>query len=137
MPAGTLAVLTSRPVFGSLSADGTIRDVFMEFRALRIGLMAGLLAVMVAAASLPQHAAAGSDCKRSQDCALEAFRSGEIKPLTEVLALARARVPGEVVKVELDREDGLWVYEIKILTPSGKRRKVEIDARTLDVIKVD
>lgn len=79
----------------------------------------------------------GADCKRSQDCALDAFKNGEIKPLSEVLAVARAKIPGEVVKVELDHEDGAWVYEIKILTPSGKRRKLEIDASTLAIIKMD
>lgn len=99
-----------------------------------------LIAPIVAALSLPQGTAAKDgykDCKRSQDCALDAFQSGEIRPLSEVLAVAKTRVQGEVVKVELDREDGIWVYEIKILTPSGRRREIEINARTLDVIKVD
>jgi uncharacterized membrane protein YkoI len=108
----------------------------MSFRASRIGLFLALLLLTVAAA-LPQSAVAGSDCKRSQDCALDAFKSGEIKPLSDVLAAARAKVPGEVVKIELDREDGIWVYEIKILVPSGKRRKVEINASTLAIIKID
>jgi uncharacterized membrane protein YkoI len=42
-----------------------------------------------------------------------------------------------VVKVELDREDGIWVYEIKILTTSGRRRTVEINAETLAVMEID
>jgi uncharacterized membrane protein YkoI len=42
-----------------------------------------------------------------------------------------------VVKIELEREDGVWVYEIKVLTRSGRRREVEIDARTLAVIKIE
>jgi uncharacterized membrane protein YkoI len=97
-----------------------------------------LLAALMAAATLGAgQFATGADCKRSQDCALDAFKGGEIKPLPEVLAVAREKMPGEVVKVELDREDGAWVYEVKILTPSGKRRKVEINASTLAIIKVD
>ena len=39
--------------------------------------------------------------------------------------------------MELERKREAFVYEIKILTPSGRRREVEINARTLDVIKVD
>lgn len=78
-----------------------------------------------------------SDCRRSQDCALNAFKNGEIRPLTEVLAVAHEKLPGEVVKIELEREDGVWVYEIKVLTPSGKRREIEINAQTLAVIKID
>ncbi|MEW6453178.1 MAG: PepSY domain-containing protein [Pseudomonadota bacterium] len=99
-----------------------------------------LIALTVLALALPQGMAAkdrDKDCKRSQDCALDAFQSGEIRPLPEVLAVAKAKVPGEVVKVELKREDGIWIYEIKVLTPPGRRREVEINARTLDVIKVD
>jgi uncharacterized membrane protein YkoI len=78
-----------------------------------------------------------SDCKRAQDCALQALKGGEIRPLTDVLAVARDKLPGEVIKVELDRDDGIWIYEIKVLTESGKRRKIEINAQTLAVIKID
>jgi uncharacterized membrane protein YkoI len=93
-----------------------------------LGILAGLSA-----------GASGKDdaCKSSQDCALGAREQGRIRPLSEVLAAARAVVPGEVIKIELEREDGVWVYEIKILAKSGKRREVEINAETLAVIKVD
>lgn len=97
-----------------------------------------LAAALIAAATTGvAQSAAGADCKRAQDCALDAFRAGEIKPLPDILDVARAQIPGEVVKVELDREDGAWVYEVKILTPSGKRRKIEINAGTLAIIKMD
>lgn len=109
-----------------------MKDV-MVLTGWRRGLLFGLA---VAAIALPQHAGA-KDCKRSQDCALEAFQSGEIQPLAKILGAARGVVPGEVVKIELDRKGELWVYEIKILTPSGKRREVKINAQTLAVIKVD
>lgn len=77
------------------------------------------------------------DCKREQDCALNALAGGEIRPLTDVLAVAREKLPGEVIKVELEREDGVWVYEVKVLTTSGRRREIEINAKTLAVIKID
>ena len=77
------------------------------------------------------------DCKREQDCALNALSGGEIRPLTEVLAVAKEKLPGEVIKVELEREDGVWVYEVKVLTTSGRRREIEINAKTLAVIKID
>lgn len=82
-------------------------------------------------------AAQDSNCARSQDCAFDAREQGKIRPLSEVLAAARAAVPGEVVKIELEREDGIWVYEIKILTPSGHRREVELNAETLAILKID
>ncbi|MBN9602144.1 MAG: PepSY domain-containing protein [Afipia felis] len=99
-----------------------------------LALLVTLIMAVMMGASQPVSAA---DCKRSQDCALDAFKGGEIKPLPDVLAVVREKIPGEVVKVELDREKGVWVYEVKILTPSGKRRKVEIDASTLAIVKMD
>ena len=79
----------------------------------------------------------GKDCKRGQDCARDAFKTGEIRPLSEVLAAVKDKVPGEVVKVELEREDGEWVYEVKVLTPNGRRKEVEINAKTLIIKKID
>jgi uncharacterized membrane protein YkoI len=103
--------------------------------------LTGLLLTLICAAIVPPQGAIGEDrrqdCKQSQDCALDAFKSGQIRPLSEVLAVAREKLPGEVVKIELEREDGVWVYEIKVLTRSGRRREVEIDARTLAVIKIE
>jgi len=107
---------------------------------MRLRVMVSLLLLLGVAVAAP-HGAHGDDrkgeCKRSQDCALDAFKSGDIRPLSDVLAVAREKVPGEVVKVELEREDGVWIYEVKILTPAGRRREVEINAHTLAVIKVD
>ena len=97
-----------------------------------------LLASVVAAIVLaPASGSIAQDCKRSQDCALDAFKSGEIRPLSDVLAAARDKVPGEIVKIELERKSGIWQYEIKILTPSGRRREVEINAQSLAIIKID
>ena len=105
--------------------------------AILIGAVLG--ALIAGSASMPMAVAKDdkSECKRSQDCALQALKSGEIRPLTDVLAVARDKLPGEVIKVELDRDDGVWVYEIKVLTDSGKRREIEINAQTLAVIKID
>ncbi len=108
--------------------------VFTKHARSVLRLAAIAAAILIAA---PHGPAIAQDCKRSQDCALDAFSSGQIRPLSEVLAVARAKVPGEVVKIELEREDGIWVYEIKILTPNGRRREVEINARTLAIIKID
>lgn len=115
----------------------TMRASTITRHAVLIGI---LLAALIAGGTSIHTASAKdekSDCKREQDCALRALKSGEIRPLTDVLAVAREKLPGEVIKVELDRDDGVWVYEIKVLTESGKRREIEINAQTLAVIKID
>ena len=118
---------------------GWVRETGMialaNFRQLRFIPMALLLSATFV---LPQTASSKErkdDC--SQDCALEAFRRGDIRPLADVLTTARENVPGEAVKIELRRKDGAWTYKVKILTPSGRRREAEINATTLVVIKID
>ncbi|MGA0530969.1 PepSY domain-containing protein [Hansschlegelia sp. KR7-227] len=97
-------------------------------RAVRLGLT-----VCLALAATAPSARGDSE----QDEARRAVEGGEIRSLDQVLKVARARVPGDVVKVELERDGGRWTYEIKILTESGERREVEIDASTLAVLEVD
>jgi uncharacterized membrane protein YkoI len=53
-----------------------------------------------------------------------------ILPLVRILAIARARAPGEVIEVELDEEDGRPEYEVKILTADGRSIEMKIDAVT-------
>ena len=89
-----------------------------------------LLLLAVAAVACP---AAADD----QDRARAALERGEIRPLDQVLAAAKAAVPGDVVKLDLKQKKDVWLYRLKILTPSGKRREVKIDAKTLAIIDSD
>ncbi|MFT4257864.1 MAG: PepSY domain-containing protein [Pseudoxanthomonas sp.] len=70
----------------------------------------------------------------------ELLRRGEILPLAKVLEAVTVKVPGDVIEVELDREDanegGGWEYKVKVLTPDGRVRKITLDARTGAVLKV-
>ena len=45
--------------------------------------------------------------------------------------------PGEIVEIELDREEGTLIYEVEVLSGSGRVRKVEIDARTGAVLEIE
>ena len=52
------------------------------------------------------------------------------------MAIALERVPGQVVKAELDYDDGMLVYEIDIRTAEGHKYEVKIDANTGAVLRV-
>lgn len=67
--------------------------------------------------------------EHDHDRARRAVQAGEVLPLQEVLARLARRQPGQVLEVELEREDGRWVYEIKLLKPDGRRVKLQLDAR--------
>jgi len=77
---------------------------------------------------------ADSENMQDHDKARSALRRGEILPLGKVLETVARTHPGSVLEVELDREHGRWIYEVKILEDDGALRDVEVDARTgLDI----
>lgn len=59
-----------------------------------------------------------------------AVLAGEVMPLRGVLERLEREHPGQVLDVELERDDGRWLYEIKLLQPGGQRVKLKLDART-------
>ena len=87
--------------------------------------------VLAAAVALPAGAADHHD----QDRARRALEAGEILPLQAILARVEREAPGQVIAVELERERGRWIYEIKLLGAGGSIVKLEIDARDGAVLK--
>lgn len=66
-------------------------------------------------------------------------QSGEAPALTEAQAIeiALAEVPGDVQELELERDDGIQIYEIEILTADGQEMEVEIDASNGTILEVE
>jgi uncharacterized membrane protein YkoI len=89
-------------------------------------LLGGMAAALRAAPALARD---------DQDRARAALAAGEIRPLSEILAEVERRYIGRVIEVELDREDGRWVYELKLLPPSGRVYELEVDAATAALLK--
>lgn len=78
------------------------------------------------------------DSKKNEHNAVrEALQRGEVLPLVKILAIANQQVPGDVIEVELEDKHEMLVYEIKILTGTGRVREVKIDARTGKVLKIE
>ncbi len=77
------------------------------------------------------------DKKNEHNIVREALQRGEVLPLVKILAIANEAVPGDVIEVELEDEKKALVYEIKILTGTGRVREVKIDARTGQVLKIE
>lgn len=74
---------------------------------------------------LPVWAGDGHD----HDRARQALESGEILPLRTILEQVEREVPGQIMEVELDRQDDRWIYEIKVLRRGGSLVKLKLDAR--------
>lgn len=103
----------------------------------RKALYAAAAALALAVGATGMAGADDDDEISEQESVRAALQRGEVLPLSRIIAIAVAKVPGDVIKVELEREDGLIVYEIKILTPRGRVREVELDARTGNIRKIE
>ena len=93
--------------------------------------MSVAVVMFTAAAALP--ARAGDT--RDHDRARHALEAGEILPLRAILERVERDTPGRVIEVELEREGGRWVYEIKVLTPGGAMVALDLDAREGTVLR--
>jgi uncharacterized membrane protein YkoI len=67
---------------------------------------------------------------RDHDEVRLAVERGEIRPLVEILAVVRAKLPGEVTRVEIERKAGRWIYEFRVADAKGRLFEVYVDART-------
>jgi uncharacterized membrane protein YkoI len=82
-------------------------------------------------------AAAADDDDDDHDAARQAVESGEVLPLADILDGIQAQLPGRVLEVELEREDGIWVYELTILRGDGRRVEAYVNGATAEIISLD
>ncbi|HUG59437.1 MAG TPA: PepSY domain-containing protein [Candidimonas sp.] len=68
--------------------------------------------------------------------ARHALEAGEILSLRTVMDQVERDYPGQIVKIEFERDDGVWLYEIKVLQSGGRLVKMKIDARDGTVLKI-
>lgn len=66
--------------------------------------------------------------------AMQAVQAGQVLPLTTVLERLGREHPGQVLEVELERDFGQWIYEIKLLSADGQLLKLKLDAGTAAVL---
>jgi uncharacterized membrane protein YkoI len=77
------------------------------------------------------------DERHDHDQAREAVEHGEALPLDAVLAAVEKKVAGEVVGIEFEKNEGVWVYELKFVDAAGHVIEVLADAKTATIIRVE
>lgn len=92
-------------------------------------VVSGLLGLAGLLPALPASAH-GDDHERAR----AALRAGEVLPLATLLERLQRSHPGRVLEVELERDDGRWVYEVKLLRADGQLLKLALDARNGDLL---
>jgi uncharacterized membrane protein YkoI len=121
----------------------------MNRRKLLIGIMlAGLWPAHFAYAKDDDNSGSDKEYERDDDDSDEgrddddqgkassAVENGDISPLSAIIKAALAHTPGQVLDVKLRKKDSSYLYRIKILTRSGRKRELFIDAQTRKVVKV-
>lgn len=100
------------------------------------GVPAALLAAVMLVATVPAASPRDRD-EHHRDEMRHAVQAGEIKSLADILALVRNQLPGEIAGVEIERKQGRWLYEFRVVDGDGRLFEVYIDARngTIDRIK--
>jgi hypothetical protein len=70
------------------------------------------------------------------DEASNAAERGEIASLPVIFKIALANTPGKVIGVKLNHQGASYVYRVKILTKTGRKVELAIDASSRIVTKV-
>lgn len=96
-----------------------------------LGLM--MATAMAGAAAFATFPARADDVRQSEVRQLR--ESGQIMSMEDILGRARQAQPGTVVEVELDREDGRYVYEVKVIDERNRVHKLELDAGNGEVLR--
>ncbi|WP_353109124.1 PepSY domain-containing protein [Salinisphaera dokdonensis] len=69
--------------------------------------------------------------------ARRALDAGEIRPFGQLLAQVERDCRGRFVEMELEEDDGRWIYEIKMLGPQGDVAELEYDAADLRLLEAE
>lgn len=96
--------------------------------------IASLLSALVLLALAPGAWADGPR-EHDHDRARAALKAGEVLPLADILTRVARTHPGQVLEVELERDNGVWVYELKLLQSDGLLIKLKVDARDASVLR--
>ncbi len=92
-----------------------------------------LLFPALVAGTISYNVAASDDLDQSE--IRELVRQGEIMPLETILAQFPPKEFGKLLDLEVEREDGVVVYEFEFLRADGRIVEIEVDARNGKVLE--
>jgi uncharacterized membrane protein YkoI len=98
----------------------------VRLQMLRFGLVIAALA-LTPAVNAEAH---------KQEEVRRAVERGEIRSLADTLGAIREKLPGQVVGVEIEHENGGWRYEFRVVDSKGRVFEVYVDARTSEIGRI-
>lgn len=97
--------------------------------------MAFLLAAFASIAA-PRSSARDDDPER-RDAVRRAVEAGEVLPLSQILEKVRVRVSGDIADIEINREEGRWHYEFRVIDRGGRVLEVHVDAHSGNIEQIE
>lgn len=73
----------------------------------------------------------------SHDEARELREAGIIMSLSEIIDIAQGYKKGDVIDSELERDDGIYLYEIEILDDTGRVWELDFDAANGEIVELE
>lgn len=67
----------------------------------------------------------------------ELKQSGKVMPLEDLIKQVRRDYPGRIIEIELDDEDGRYIYELELVDENGVVWDLDVDAKTGQVLKYE
>jgi uncharacterized membrane protein YkoI len=103
----------------------------MSRRSIALAIPVALTMLMLAAPR-PTYARDQADDHDGarRDQVRRAVEAGEIKSLAEILKIVQGKLPGDIAGVEIEHDDGHWLYEFRVVGSKGRLYEVYIDARS-------
>lgn len=80
--------------------------------------------------------AAGKADPRDHDAVRLAVARGEIRPLADILAAVREKLPGNIAGVEVERRAGRWLYEFRVVDGTGRLFEVYVNAQSAEIERI-
>jgi uncharacterized membrane protein YkoI len=71
------------------------------------------------------------------DRARRALERGEVLPLATILPQVETTLGARVIEVDLERDDGRFVYEFELIDARGRIIEAEVDAATGRILEVE
>ena len=106
----------------------------MKLHALKM-IMVALVVLGAATRAMGDDDHDDENDRSEREAVRAAVERGELKPLSVVLQAVLPKLPGEVVGIEIEREDGVWIYELRIAGKKGRLFEVYVDAATAQILK--
>ena len=101
---------------------------------LAVFLTASAIALSVNGSARSDFANSGPG-KPGHEDVLEHRRAKDILPFEDILKIILPQVSGEIIETEFEFDDGIPIYEVKYINPSGHVMEMYVDARTGRILR--